>query len=418
MECRKRPKTVGNHNARAKNIDEMEDLSSCIELKKFLLSGNKLKQLDEGIGFMNSLTYLDVSHNHLDSLNGIQRLTRLSVLNASHNQLVSIEFTEKLVHLKALILNHNRISMIENIGHLKELNTLILSNNHIEKIQGIKGLIQLKKLSLAHNHLRELPSLDGVPELKELRLNANKIMRIPKHLVYNSGLEFIDLGNNIINDLNDLDSLSLLIHLQNVNLRGNPICKDEHYRDKMDRLVPPLKVLDGKRIDERYLKRKRRKSETHYSHDPLQKMYSSKEREEKVPNSQTMDKPDIIVADTTFTDSRNHGEIDKSDKIINLSESTMDYSHKKQRIKKSKRSPEIMKNTPDDFNRETKMRGTMSIDMNPENPHPESGIVRVIEGKCRATTSRSNNMNRHGIDPSSIPHDEDMDVRTDHNAWS
>jgi Leucine-rich repeat (LRR) protein len=238
-------------DARNKELEELDDISSCIELRKLLLSENRLTQIVEGIGFAISLTYLDVSYNQLTSLIFVQRLVRLCVLNASHNNISAIGYTEQLIHLKALILNHNKITTIENLGHLKELNTLVLSHNRIETFQGLRGLECLKKLSLAHNNLREVPPLECLSGLKELKLNHNKLAHIPSHLVYNSRLELLDLGNNYIRETTDLALLASLLHLRHVNLQGNPICNDLHYEDTVKRTMVRLKILDGRPLQKK-----------------------------------------------------------------------------------------------------------------------------------------------------------------------
>ncbi|ORX42107.1 hypothetical protein BCR32DRAFT_288417 [Anaeromyces robustus] len=46
-----------------------------------------------------------------------------------------------------------------------------------------------------------------------------------------------------------------LLHLSNLNLKGNPITQQENYKEKILDLVPSLKVLDGERFDKKFLER-------------------------------------------------------------------------------------------------------------------------------------------------------------------
>ena len=65
----------------------------------------------------------------------------------------------------------------------------------------------------------------------------------------------LDIGNNLIRDLEDIQVLGKLRQLKNLNLLGNPLHQTAdaedtaEYRDQIQALVPSLEILDGKRLE-------------------------------------------------------------------------------------------------------------------------------------------------------------------------
>lgn len=251
-----------------KQISHIDDISACISLKKLDLSQNCLESKDSlsGLQYNKGLTMLNLSHNSLSSIDLLKNLHKLVVLNLSYNKIVTLPtFLHKFSQLKGLVLNNNEIGTIQSDLKLpSSLNTLILSNNSIENIDSLlaKGLVHLTKLSLSHNHLRSLPTgmRETFDELKELRLANNKISRLELHSLPHS-LEILDLANNLISQLEDVSVLSNLKRLVQVSFKGCPICENiPDYKEEIKRLIPSLRILDGERFDEKFLRRKKRKS--------------------------------------------------------------------------------------------------------------------------------------------------------------
>ncbi|ORX34092.1 hypothetical protein BCR36DRAFT_588565 [Piromyces finnis] len=97
----------------------------------------------------------------------------------------------------------------------------------MDKLLGIYILTLLNKLSIAHNKIRVFPDLRMNTELKELHL-----------------------GNNFLKEFSDIENLKSLFHLNNLNLKGNPVTKLENYKEKILDLIPSLKVLDEQENEE------------------------------------------------------------------------------------------------------------------------------------------------------------------------
>ncbi|RQM19583.1 hypothetical protein B5M09_011408 [Aphanomyces astaci] len=78
-----------------------------------------------------SLELLNVNHNLLQSVDGIETLTALCVLKASHNKLSSLEWVGALSHLSELWISHNKIDLpqLKELKPLTKLHTLLIEAN-------------------------------------------------------------------------------------------------------------------------------------------------------------------------------------------------------------------------------------------------------------------------------------------------
>ncbi|KAF9155747.1 hypothetical protein BG015_008782 [Linnemannia schmuckeri] len=284
-------------NMSKKEINHIEDISTCVNLHKLILSHNKLASTDSiaGLQYLPSLTLLNLSGNQLDSFEGIQRLKTLFVLNMSHNELNRISMhIEKLVNLKALVLNNNKIKVVDHLGSLTELNTIVLSHNRIQSLPSFPLLTKLTKLSAAHNEIRQIPDLSENGLLKELRLNHNKLLTIPDSLRRCTALDILDLGGNMLREWSDVAPLGSLMHLINLNLQGNPICDKPDYKKKILELVPSLRVLDGERFDPKFLQIKAKRAE---HKEVVEKMKQKKEDLEKKKTLKKIKRGEIQAED-------------------------------------------------------------------------------------------------------------------------
>ncbi|KAJ1558817.1 hypothetical protein HK096_003147 [Nowakowskiella sp. JEL0078] len=237
----KKLQEVAEINCSSLEISHIEDISVAVNLHKLNLSNNTIKSSE--------------------ALSGIQYNSEITWLNLSNNELESMEGVEKLKKLLALILSNNEIKRIENLSTLKNLGTLVISHNKVDEINGLTGLKSLNKLSAAHNNIRTFPDLSVNIEIQELKLNDNKLSVLPddRLLPLSGNLKILDLGNNLFRSFADIVSLASLRNLVNLNLKGNPLCTQEGYKERVLALVPTVRILDGERFDEKFLKRKQKK---------------------------------------------------------------------------------------------------------------------------------------------------------------
>lgn len=244
-------------NMSDKSITSIEDISCCVQMHKLDLSKNLLKTQDSlrGLRYCKELTWINLAHNSLTTIDPLVWQSKLVVLNASHNELISCtETIASMLSLKALVLNHNQIATTPQTQYPPNLNSLILSHNKIESPGFLSSLKDLTKLSLSHNLLRIIPDLTPNSQLKEVSLNSNKISIISN---LPPCLEILDLGNNLIREFEDFKAE--LPNLHSLNLKGNLICSKPAYREQILAMFPKLRILDGERFDSKFVERKKKR---------------------------------------------------------------------------------------------------------------------------------------------------------------
>lgn len=146
-------------------IDELGPLKKLPNLKRFSANHNKMVRILE---LPKSLEYLSLSENKLSHLRtGFQGLQLLRVLDLSHNRIKSLRGLEDLISLMKLNLSSNLIEKINQCEYLEDLSLLSdldFTDNPITK----KKLYMLRVLF----KLRQLRSLDGAPATAELKIKA------------------------------------------------------------------------------------------------------------------------------------------------------------------------------------------------------------------------------------------------------
>lgn len=142
-----------------------------LDLSGLALTDEDIKPLTQ----MVKLTSLDLSRNHIRSIDSLKGLTNLTYLCLWNNQINDISSLERLTRLTALDLIDNQISDISSLKNLTNLTNLYLSFNQISDISSIKGLTNLTELYLAYNQITYLGSLKGLKNLNTLSLNGTPI---------------------------------------------------------------------------------------------------------------------------------------------------------------------------------------------------------------------------------------------------
>lgn len=172
------------------------------------LGGNMLSNLAEHVGEMKSLMRLDLYNNSLRQLPpNFVNLVNLTELNICNN---------KLTHLP------------EDIEGLSSLVNLHLSSNELVSLPpSLSRLSHLAELRLNGNNLRIFPCVVfALPSLRKLDLSFNEISdpvlseETLRHLENVKQLEFINLENNRLRDLDWLMRLNSSVLLLNVKNNG------------------------------------------------------------------------------------------------------------------------------------------------------------------------------------------------------
>ena len=169
--------------------------------------------------------------NHLKSLAGIECLDLLQELQVQNNELTEIPELGPFL-LRKLDMRHNFISVITGLSQQPDLRELYLSHQQVPRVELSEGCFASQMLSLEVLELAEC----GIDSLVELRCLET--------------LRVLNLAGNKIASFEELEILfAHLRSLESVDLRGNPICKQVKYREKVI-VMGNFRELDGKDIPE------------------------------------------------------------------------------------------------------------------------------------------------------------------------
>lgn len=205
------------------------------DLKEVYLQNNSINVLAPGLfNELSQLMVLDLSNNELTEewVNAatFSGLLRLVVLNVAYNKIHKLDSSmfKDLYRLQVLHLENNQIESIHRntFASLSNLHTLIMSNNKLKRIESysLDSLTTLSVLSLDNNELEyiEENALKNSTSLQDFHLNGNKLTEIPKVLRNLHSLKTLDLGDNLITEINNF-SLNSLHHLVGLRLTENNI---------------------------------------------------------------------------------------------------------------------------------------------------------------------------------------------------
>ena len=185
-----------------------ENLGELISLKYLDIGSNgKLRELPKSIGELKCLQYLNISPNGLNKLrNELSGCHQLKSIVANAGRIKTLpENMGGLVNLKYINLASNKItSLPETLGEMSSLEHLSLGSNDIKVIP--KSLSSLKKLDfldIAYNRLNEFPSeVLGLDKCVNLWIHNNKIPTVPKEIGNMKSLTHLLIDHEIISDKN------------------------------------------------------------------------------------------------------------------------------------------------------------------------------------------------------------------------
>ncbi|XP_022908518.1 acidic leucine-rich nuclear phosphoprotein 32 family member A [Onthophagus taurus] len=126
---------------------------------------------------------------------------------------------------------------------IKELN---LDNCRSTSIVGLTDeFCNLESLSLINVGLTSLKGFPRLPNLKKLELSDNRIVNGLNILATSPKLSHLNLSGNRIKDLETLKPLQDFKNLRNLDLFNNEATMMADYRERVFKLIPSLKFLDG-----------------------------------------------------------------------------------------------------------------------------------------------------------------------------
>ncbi len=149
---------------------------------------------------------------HPPALLELSALTDLNIGGDSSNPwgITNMEFVAALPNLKQLNISHNKITEIKGLDQLNQIQQLDISRNQITEIKGLDKLNQLQHLDISSNQIKEIKGLDKLNQLQILNISSNKIKEI-KGLDNLNQLQILDIAYNQISDLSPLLALQPII---------------------------------------------------------------------------------------------------------------------------------------------------------------------------------------------------------------
>lgn len=222
-------------------------------IQEVYLQNNSISVLSPGLfANLEQLQTLDLSTNQLTSSwinrNTFSGLIRLVLLNLSNNKITKLE-PEIFTDLYTLQILNLRLNQLESIGAdtfspMNNLHTLLLSHNKIKYLDAysLNGLYVLSLLSLDNNVLSGVhpEAFRNCSSLQDLNLNGNKLTAVPLALKDMRLLRTVDLGENIINKLEE-PGFRGMTNLYGLRLIDNNL---EHISNNTFKDLPSLQILN------------------------------------------------------------------------------------------------------------------------------------------------------------------------------
>lgn len=180
------------------------------------MSELKLESLEtENLNMYTSCVCLYAYDNQLKSLEGIELIELLEEVQAQNNEITEIPELGPYL-LRKLDLRRNKIALVAGLSQQPDLRELCLSYQGVPRVELGEGCFASQMLSLEILELAEC-GLDSLAELRSLE-----------------NLRVLNLQGNKIVSFDELDILfAHLRSLLTVDLRGNPICREVKYREKV-----------------------------------------------------------------------------------------------------------------------------------------------------------------------------------------
>ena len=202
-----------------------------LPLRELDLANNSLSALPATLLYhQTNLEQLDLSGNILTETGLPTNLTadlhNLLRLDLCSNQLGRLPsaLTAPLQNLQVLRLCNNALATASLSPDMVNLAELDLSGNQLTSLgpSSLQPFSQLAYLCLARNALTEVHSaaFQGTTGLLVLDLSDNKLAGLPKALKSLSGLQTLDISNDLVTNL-DKDTLSQLPSLWRLQMNGN-----------------------------------------------------------------------------------------------------------------------------------------------------------------------------------------------------
>ncbi len=222
-----------------RNIDSIESLSHCINIKELYCCGNNLKNFKRLNNCVN-IRILNCWNNQLKSLDTLPVCINLQKINLGCNRITSLEPLKNCVNLQELHCNFNNITSLEPLSNCVNLKQLHCNNNEVTSLEPLSNCVNLQYLCCSHNKISSLASLSNCVNLRDIDCSYNQITTL--ELYDHTNIKSLRCGNNKItsldaifnftnlrflccndNQITSLEPLSNCVNLRNLYCHANQI---------------------------------------------------------------------------------------------------------------------------------------------------------------------------------------------------
>lgn len=231
--------------------------------------GQNLTSIDPKLSTYSHLRHVDLSHNSFSDIDILKSLPNLVSANLNKNELQSVPSFKESVRLRQLRLDDNKLAELPSL-EVPRLQILSVSGNQITNVEGAtlsntltelcmarNGLTSfdvttrcehLKKIDLSENELTSVGSLSNFPNLETLVLKQNQLESLESLGSAARTLRTLDIGNNVLKDIKQFESLKDHQDLNTITIAGNEGLVEEYGDDLLVELIlvlPQLRNVDG-----------------------------------------------------------------------------------------------------------------------------------------------------------------------------
>lgn len=253
-------------------IAEIEGLKHCPDLKEVNLSHNKITSVSSFAFEKNKfITSLDLSHNHIEKIAASSVFLKLQVLNLEYNRLSTIEFVGNCKELRILNISNNKIKRIDPVDYLTKLEELYVRKNQITEIseRNLKNHQNLSQVDISFNQLKSISFAQNLPSLMSMDCSHNNVKKIDFNremeclenldLSHNEfvtlaelpkfapNLVTLDISSNPNLDSFDLELLTDLVELREINFEDN-FFSSRGLEDDLHRQFPYIEAINNRQV--------------------------------------------------------------------------------------------------------------------------------------------------------------------------
>ena len=189
--------------------ENLAQINACHQLTSLDISNNQITSLDP-INELSYLEYLNVSGNHLSAIAAVD-FPALVSLDLSHNWLSDLTGVENYQALISLNISDNAVTDLTPVAKLKNLNELWMSNTAPTNVKKLSALKNLVMLDVSGCGLASLSVVNDFPALSCLVANYNDVASLS---TFKKQVETLSINYNPLVDLSPLTNQKDLTSLE------------------------------------------------------------------------------------------------------------------------------------------------------------------------------------------------------------